>query len=86
MVSRAAILGAGSWGLAIAQLLHENNLDVMLWEFDADACERLLSARTQPDKLGSFALPTESNPSDVFHIFSESSFLGIPLFLGFSMK
>ena len=48
---RIAVLGAGSWGIAVANLLRANQHDVSLWEFDWAACERLKTARKLPSKL-----------------------------------
>ena len=51
MVERVTILGAGSWGMAIARLLDGNGADVRLWEFDPAECKKLLKHRTIPEKL-----------------------------------
>ncbi len=54
---KVTILGAGSWGLAVARLLHNNGLTVTLWEYDHAAYEKLLKLRGQPEKLKDFKLP-----------------------------
>ncbi len=46
-----AVLGAGSWGIAIARLLDSAGNSVRLWEFDPKAAASLASSRTLPDKL-----------------------------------
>jgi len=51
MAETVAILGAGSWGLAIAGLLHGNGHNVSLWEFNRTDYDLLLRHRTHPDKL-----------------------------------
>ncbi|MBU8933076.1 MAG: NAD(P)-dependent glycerol-3-phosphate dehydrogenase [candidate division Zixibacteria bacterium] len=51
MAEKVAILGAGSWGLAIAGLLHGNDHSVTLWEFNRTDYDLLLQHRTHPDKL-----------------------------------
>jgi glycerol-3-phosphate dehydrogenase (NAD(P)+) len=51
MSERVAILGAGSWGMAVAYLLDSNGHQVRLWEFDPDECHRLKSLRGIPEKL-----------------------------------
>lgn len=56
MTEKIAILGAGSWGLAIADLLHNNGHQVTIWEFDQTACMLLKQDRTLPDKLADFTL------------------------------
>jgi glycerol-3-phosphate dehydrogenase (NAD(P)+) len=57
MFEKAAILGAGSWGMAIARLLHNNGLTVSLWEFDRQEYEKLRKFRGHPEKLKGFVLP-----------------------------
>lgn len=51
MSDRVAILGAGSWGIAIARLLHLNGCRVTLWEFDPTEWVLLCEHRTHPRKL-----------------------------------
>ena len=55
--SNITILGAGSWGMAIARHLHRIGNTVMLWEFDANEYRRLIENRSIPEKLRDFALP-----------------------------
>jgi len=45
------VLGAGSWGIAIANLLNKNSHDVSMWEFDLEVCSRLQQNRELPAKL-----------------------------------
>jgi glycerol-3-phosphate dehydrogenase (NAD(P)+) len=54
---RVAVLGAGSWGLAIARHLHGLGHQVRLWEFDPEAARRLGEVRALPDKLPGITLP-----------------------------
>lgn len=61
MPERIAILGAGSWGLAIARLLELNGHDLTMWEFDRVECERLRELRTIPEKLPGFSLAESVN-------------------------
>jgi glycerol-3-phosphate dehydrogenase (NAD(P)+) len=49
--NQIAVLGAGGWGIAIANLLAEKKFDVTLWEFDKTAAESLQSTRILPHKL-----------------------------------
>ena len=46
-----AVLGAGGWGIAIANLLAEKGHKVNLWEFDNAAAENLKATRLLPSKL-----------------------------------
>ncbi|MEK7395169.1 MAG: glycerol-3-phosphate 1-O-acyltransferase PlsY [Fibrobacterota bacterium] len=48
---RVAIIGAGSWGMAIAQILSSKGLKVTLWEYSAAVAEKLRETRELPDKL-----------------------------------
>jgi glycerol-3-phosphate dehydrogenase (NAD(P)+) len=46
-----AILGAGSWGIANANLLTENGHRVIMWEFDPHELSLLINRREHPQKL-----------------------------------
>lgn len=50
-------MGAGSWGIALATLLLNNDHELTLWEFDPDAAARLQELREEPDKLPGIQLP-----------------------------
>jgi glycerol-3-phosphate dehydrogenase (NAD(P)+) len=39
------VIGAGSWGTTLANLLGEKGLSVALWVFEKDLCERMISKR-----------------------------------------
>ncbi len=54
-----AVLGAGSWGTALAILLkqHTDNHKVMLWEFRPDAAERLKKERVNREFLPGIPFP-----------------------------
>ncbi|UCD64400.1 MAG: NAD(P)-dependent glycerol-3-phosphate dehydrogenase [Candidatus Zixiibacteriota bacterium] len=56
MAERIAVLGAGSWGLAVAALLDRNGADVRLWEFNRPDYEKLVELRCHPDKLKQLTL------------------------------
>jgi len=56
MPEKIGVLGAGSWGMAIADLLAQNDHDVTLWEFDRREYGKLVKYRGQPDKLKNFKL------------------------------
>lgn len=51
MNMKVAILGAGSWGIANANLLAGNGAEVTLWEFDRDELALLQQKREHPKKL-----------------------------------
>lgn len=44
--SRVAVLGAGSWGITLANVLHENKNKVILWEYDPIQTKKLQRYRT----------------------------------------
>jgi len=46
-----AMLGAGSWGIAVANLISENSYPVKMWEFNKTDCEQLQEKRELPKKL-----------------------------------
>ncbi len=56
---KIAILGAGSWGIAIANLLYQNNHKAKLWEFNPDDYQILLEHRTHPKKLPEAFIPDD---------------------------
>jgi glycerol-3-phosphate dehydrogenase (NAD(P)+) len=58
MAERIVVLGAGSWGIAVANLLHSNGHDVTMWEFNPDDCQALLINRTHPQKLPGINIPS----------------------------
>jgi glycerol-3-phosphate dehydrogenase (NAD(P)+) len=51
-----AVLGAGSWGTALAIQLARNDLQVKLWGHDEDHIERLRELRENSDYLPGFVL------------------------------
>ena len=58
MSDRVTILGAGSWGMAIARLLDRNGQSVTLWAYDPREFQRLTMFRGDPEKLKDMQLPT----------------------------
>lgn len=52
-----AVLGAGSWGIAIARLLDSNGSAVRMWEFDSDEYAKLIERRSLPEKLPGITIP-----------------------------
>ncbi len=56
-MSKVSILGAGSWGIALAVLLDYNKHQVILWEFDKDAFEMLSHRREHKAKLPGVKIP-----------------------------
>lgn len=54
---RIHVVGAGSWGIALACLLARNGHAVELWCRSAEACERLQRDRQRPEYLPGVVLP-----------------------------
>lgn len=54
---KAAVLGGGSWGTALACLLVRKGVDTILWVRDAEAAARLRNARRNERYLPGVALP-----------------------------
>lgn len=59
MSHRIAILGGGSWGIAVANLLNLNGSNTSIWEFDKGDYENLLNKREHRIKLPGVAIPPE---------------------------
>lgn len=53
------VIGAGSWGTALALLLHNNGHKVTVWSALPDEVELLQTKRENPDKLPGVILPQE---------------------------
>ena len=54
---KVAVIGAGSWGSALARLVAVNGNDVCLWSIDAKEIEILNTYREQTEKLPGVKLP-----------------------------
>ena len=53
---RIAVIGAGAWGTALADLFADIGHEVMLWVFEADLCARMASNRENDLYLPGVAL------------------------------
>ena len=62
MTEIVAVLGAGSWGTALAMQLARNVLQVRLWGHEADHIERLRELRENTDYLPGFTLADNIDP------------------------
>ncbi len=73
---KIAVLGAGGWGIAIANLLAAKGHDIRLWEFDPKAAEELNSSRVLPAKLPGIKLAdTISVTDDLAQAINNVSFI-----------
>lgn len=50
-MAHLSILGAGSWGIAVANLMAEQNHSVQLWKHYRDGAKRLMETRRDDSKL-----------------------------------
>ena len=50
-MAKAGIMGAGSWGTALALLLYKNGHEVTLWSINRDEVEELKKEREHKSKL-----------------------------------
>lgn len=55
-MSRIAVVGAGAWGTALADLLARNGHDVVLWAYEADVAESITSAHENRRFLPDYTL------------------------------
>ncbi|MDZ4121737.1 MAG: NAD(P)-binding protein, partial [Candidatus Cloacimonadaceae bacterium] len=58
MIYKISILGAGSWGLAMAALLSENGHQVQVWEYDPHFLQGLNVSHANPALLPDLILPS----------------------------
>ena len=56
-MARIGILGAGSWGTALAILLHDNGHDVTVWSIHEEEVETLNTTRRHEHKLPGVEIP-----------------------------
>lgn len=62
MAETIAVLGAGSWGTALAIQLARNRMQVKLWGYDAEHVSRLRALRENTDYLPGFTLADSIEP------------------------
>ena len=58
-MSKAGIIGAGSWGTALALLLHKNGHMVTVWSIDESEIEMLSGEREHKSKLPGVKIPED---------------------------
>ena len=63
-MAKIAVLGAGSWGIAISVLLHSNGHQVTLWEFDHHEMSKLKRERENRQKLPGIIISQEIEITD----------------------
>lgn len=58
-MAKIGIMGAGSWGTALALLLHQNGHEVTIWSIDKAEVDMLTTKREHVDKLPGITIPEE---------------------------
>lgn len=58
-MAKVGVLGAGSWGTALALLLHKNGHEVTVWSISAEEVEMLNREHEHKDKLPGVKLPED---------------------------
>ena len=58
-MAKISVLGSGSWGMALALLLHNNGHEVLLWSARPEDARKLREKRENPDRLPGVRLPDE---------------------------
>lgn len=63
-MKRLAIIGAGSWGTALARALGPRFPEIRLWVYEQDLAERLASSRINDIYLPGFEIPPHVAPTN----------------------
>jgi len=63
-MAKIAVLGAGSWGIAVSVLLNSSGHHVRLWEFDPGEARNLKSRREHKQKLPGILIPKRVEITD----------------------
>ena len=58
-MAKISVLGSGSWGLALALLLHNNGHEVLLWSARPEDARKLREKRENPDRLPGVQIPED---------------------------
>lgn len=58
-MAKTGIMGAGSWGTALALLLNKNGHDVTIWSIDKAEVDMLVTMREHVDKLPGISIPEQ---------------------------
>ncbi|MBI1987133.1 MAG: NAD(P)-dependent glycerol-3-phosphate dehydrogenase [Nitrospinae bacterium] len=62
-MKRVAVIGAGSWGTTLANLLADRELEVGLWVYERDLCQVMIQKRENPLYLPGFPLSPGVHPA-----------------------
>ncbi len=64
-MANVGVIGAGSWGTALALLLHKNGNQVTIWSIDKKEVEMLLAKREHETKLPGVKVPEDIQITNV---------------------
>jgi glycerol-3-phosphate dehydrogenase (NAD(P)+) len=67
MTERIAVIGAGSWGTALANLLAKKDLPVRIWSYEADVAAAINEAHRNPRYLSDVELDPRLTATDSLH-------------------
>lgn len=71
-MAKISIIGGGSWGLAMALMLHKNSHEIKVWEYNPQNVKKLQSERKNDDYLKDIIFPEEIFfTSEMSELFSE---------------
>ena len=60
-MAKISVLGSGSWGMALALLLHNNGHEVLLWSARPEDARKLREKRENPDRLPGVQIPEDTD-------------------------
>ena len=73
---KIVVLGAGAWGLAIADVIAKKDFPISIWEFDENICKELNSSRKVENKLPGYIIPEKIVIStDIKRLVNESQII-----------
>ena len=66
-IERAAVIGAGAWGTALARHLAENSLTVKIWAYEKEVVEAINTQKENTLFLPGVSLPASLTATGSFH-------------------